>query len=183
MTCAHGAVIACALLAACRADARSTGASAAAGAAGATAASSPSAPNVAGGPCYLREVWDECGLIKRLENSGYVPKVKGRDPASVLKPFTAPYLEITLGRGKLHAFIYPTAQGAAAELARADTAGQGVCPPPRTATYGGTLLHSANLIAFLEADNDNTCARITDLVLAGLPKLERKERPRRDALH
>lgn len=176
MTRAYGVVIACTVLAACRADVGSADARAAAatGAAGSNAASSASAPNLPGSPCYLREVWDECGLIKRLENSGYVPKVAGRDPARVFKPFTAPYLEITLGRGKLHAFIYPTAQGAAAELARADTAGQGICPPPRTVTYRGTLLHSANLIAFLEADNDNTCARISDLVLAGLPKLERK---------
>ena len=133
-----------------------------------------SPPKAPGGPCYLREVWDECGLIKRLENSGYVPKVAGRDAGSLAKTFTAPYVELTLGRGTLRAFIYATPQAAAAELAKADTVGQGVCPPARTAKYGGTLLHSANMIALLQADNDNTCVRIGDLVTAGLPKLERK---------
>ncbi len=143
-------------------------------AAAADAGATASAPNVPGGPCYLREVWDECGLIKRLENSGYVPKVAGRDAGALAKTFTAPFVELTLGRGTLRAFIYATPAAAAAELAKADTVGQGVCPPARTATYGGTLLHSANMIAILQADNDNTCVRIGDLVTAGLPKLERK---------
>ncbi len=133
-----------------------------------------SPPNLPGGPCYLREVWDECGLIKRLENTGYVPKVDGREAGALGTVFHAPYVKLTLGRGTLHAFIYPTAAAATADLAKADTVGQSVCPPARTARYGGSLLHSANLIAFLEADNENTCVRIGDLVTAGLPKLERR---------
>ncbi|MBI3790314.1 MAG: hypothetical protein HY275_05495 [Gemmatimonadetes bacterium] len=136
------------------------------------AAASP--PNVPGGPCYLREVWDECGLIKRLESSGYVPKVESRDAGALKQHFTAPFVALTLGRGKLLAFIYPTVAAAQAEFAKADTAKQSVCPPLPNARYGGTLLHSANLIAVLQADNDNTCVRIGDLVSAGLPKLERR---------
>ncbi len=160
-----------------RADAppASAASSSVAGAVNAAAtAEATSPPNVPGGPCYLREVWDECGLIKRLENTGYVPKVAGRDAGSLGTTFSAPFVELTLGRGKLRAFIYPTVAAAAADLAKADTAKQGECPPPRTAKYGGTLLHSANMIVFLEADNENTCVRIGDLVNAGLPKIERK---------
>lgn len=144
------------------------------GAVNAAATAAPSPVNVPGGPCYLREIWDECGLIKRLENSGYVPKVAGRDAGSLARSFNAPFVDLALGRGKLRAFIYANAALADADYAKADTAGQGECPPPRTAKYGGTLLHSANMIAILEADNENTCVRIGDLVNAGLPKLERK---------
>ena len=179
---ARTACVALALLAACAGDkprANESSAVAAqtpsvAGAVDAAATADASPANVPGGPCYLREVWDECGLIKRLENTGYVPKVAGRDAGALAKSFSAPFVELALGRGTLRAFIYANVAAAAADLAKADSTGQDECPPPRTAKYGGTLLHSANMIAILVADNDNTCVRIGDLVNAGLPKLERK---------
>lgn len=164
------------MLAACGGDAKKTTAAAPSGA-GAAVASAPAAVpdvNVPGGPCYLRELWDECTLIKRLESQGYVPKVDGHNAGKLAAVFTAPVVELLLGRGRLRAFIYPTAAAATADLARADTVGQAACPAPPTAKYGATLLHSGNLVALLEAGNDNTCIRVGDLIRAGLPKYQKK---------
>ena len=135
----------------------------------------PAAPNgAAGSPCYLRELWDECTLLKRLELQGYVPKVDGRDAGTLGKTFHAPYVDVRLGRGRLKAFIYPTIAAATADLARADTVGQSACPPPSNSRYGGALFHSGNIVTLLQAENDNTCVRIGDLIAAGLPKLQPK---------
>jgi hypothetical protein len=185
MTRAHLACCLVVALAACGGDAPKPAPAATPGAPSATATGVPAAPSgaaattpaaasPAGTPCYLAEAWDECGLIKRLENAGTVPRIEGRDPKALGATFHAPFVSIAIGRGRLKAFIYPSAAAAQADLAKADTAKQGTCPPLPNARYGGALLHSANLVALLEADNENTCVRITDLVTAGLPRLERR---------
>lgn len=173
MVAAWSAVV---LLAACGGDAKETPAAAPSAGSAAVASTAPAAVpnvNVPGGPCYLRELWDECTLIKRLESQGYVPKVDGRKAGKLAAMFTAPYVELLLGRGRLRAFLYATEAAARADLARADTVGQATCPAPPNAKYGATLLHSGNLIALLEAGNDNTCIRVGDLIRAGLPTYQK----------
>ena len=161
---------------ACGSDKKQAPAAAPGGAAAAATSGPAAAPsvNVPGGPCYLRELWDECTLIKRLESQGYVPKVDGRNAGKLATAFTAPSVELLLGRGRLRAFLYASEAAATADLARADTVGQSACPAPPNAKYAATLLHSGNLIALLEAGNDNTCIRVGDLIRAGLPKYERR---------
>lgn len=135
-------------------------------------AAPPGAPGTAGGdPCVLGTLWTECVLRKRIESFGLAPVLAPLD--SSLRFAGAETYRWRIGRGEVHAFVFPTKDAADAAFGSLDS----LTASPRGKESidwpePPVLLRSLNLMVVLASSSNQETARITDAVTAGLPNVK-----------
>ena len=182
----HGVAIAVLLAAACgerqaslSASSASSTAVAASGASSAAAAGTPAsvpgavpAGSIATGtaPCTVGALWDECAVIKRIEQQGLVPRL---DTTSRVRAagFSIAGRKVLLGRGELVFFLYADTLQRSRDTARLDT----LTAAPRGSSghwsTTPTLVVSRNVAVVVLTKETNVRIRVTDAFTAGLPSL------------
>ncbi|MBI2796743.1 MAG: hypothetical protein HYX65_08575 [Gemmatimonadetes bacterium] len=141
----------------------------------ATPVAAPPAGSMATGtvPCTVGALWDECAVIKRIEQQGLVPRL---DTTTNVRAagFSIAGRRVMLGRGELVFFLYADTLQRAHDTAALDTLT--VAPRGQSGAWSTTptLVVSRNVAVVLLSKETNVKIRITDAFTAGLPALERR---------
>lgn len=121
-------------------------------------------------PCTLGALWDECVVIKRLEQQGLVPRLDTASHVTV-DGFSVPGRSVKLGRGEIVFFLYPDSAQRVRDTAALDT----LTAAPRGSSGSWnqppTLVVSRNVAVVLLSRETNVRIRVTDAFTAGLPAL------------
>lgn len=121
-------------------------------------------------PCTLGALWDECVVIKRLEQQGLVPRLDTASHVTV-DGFSVPGRSVKLGRGEIVFFLYPDSARRVRDTAALDT----LTAAPRGSrgswSQPPTLVVSRNVAVVLLSRETNVRIRVTDAFTAGLPAL------------
>jgi hypothetical protein len=160
----RGAVLAAALLVGCgeRASESATREPSAATA----SVELPSAP--ADTSCPPTGRWEECSLVRRLEQAGLAPR--RRELPVRRPPLTPDGVGFDVGRGELEAYIYPSLELRQREQALLDSAAFVGASQPVSLRNEPTLIVSGNLLAVLRSASDRQRERVSDALTAGAPQ-------------
>ena len=122
-------------------------------------------------PCTLVERWDECTVIKRLEQQGLVPRLDTASHVTVAG-FSVPGRAVKLGRGEIVFFLYADSAQRVRDTARLDTLTAAPRGTSGTWSQPPTLVVSRNVAVVLLSRETNVRIRVTDAFTAGLPAID-----------
>lgn len=122
-------------------------------------------------PCPRTGRWALCSVEKRLEQSGFVVKRIGDEPAA-RAGFSVTPAAYTLGGRRLEVFVYPDEASLSRDVARLDTVA--VAPRGSASRWEAgttpTFVRSGNLAAVFLSDNALQVERLTLALTAGAPQ-------------